>query len=269
MAGREPKQAVPRTGRNAPLMPTKWVKRWLRSGLPFLVVSFLAASAVEREPVPTATLELQTGIADCRVGLDGALSGHTDPDGNLTLADIEPGEHYVQIDCPTHEPGSHFTALKPGQIKFFPLQPKPRSATGYDSLEAIAADADQMFRRRQHVRRAFRYRSESEWNRAIREFRLAAPLDPTNADIHRELGITFLLMKDWRRAANELREALRLDPDSAEAHNHHGYALEKIGKLDGALKEYRTATRLDPTDSTFLQRYTNLLVRIYAEKRAK
>ena len=134
----------------------------LHSGLLFLGVSLLAASAGERKPEATAILALQTGIADCKVGLDGTPSGHTDLDGNITLPDIEPGDHYIQIDCPTYEPSSHFMAPNPGQIKFVSLQQKRKSRTEYDSVEAIAADANKMSRRRQHVRRAFQHRSESE-----------------------------------------------------------------------------------------------------------
>ena len=71
-------------------------------------------------------------------------------------------------------------------------------------------------------------------------------------------------MKEWKRAVVELREAIRLDPEAAEAHNHHGYALEKINKLKAALDSYQTAVELDPNDQTYRQRYTNILVKIYA-----
>ena len=76
-------------------------------------------------------------------------------------------------------------------------------------------------------------------------------------------------MKSWKRAANELRETLRLDPNSAEAHNDYGYALEKIGYLDEALDAYREAVNLAPEEDTYLQRYTNLLAKVYAQNSRK
>ena len=95
---------------------------------------------------------------------------------------------------------------------------------------------------------------------------MASRLDPENTDLHRELGITFLLAKDWPRARVEMLEAVRHDPQDADAHNGLGYALDKLGNLDGALKEYRIATHLEPDDSSYQQHYLDALGKVAARQ---
>ena len=94
-------------------------------------------------------------------------------------------------------------------------------------------------------------------------------LDPENSDLHREMGITFLLAKEWKRARVEMIEAIRHDQTDADAHNGLGYALEKLGDIDGALKEYRTATNLEPDDPTYRTHYFDALVKIQGGKKRR
>jgi Flp pilus assembly protein TadD len=94
-------------------------------------------------------------------------------------------------------------------------------------------------------------------------------LDPENSDLHRELGITFLLAKEWKRARVEMIEAIRQDQTDADAHNGLGYALEKLGDIDGAVKEYRTAMNLEPDDPTYRTHYYDALVKIQTRQETK
>jgi len=97
----------------------------------------------------------------------------------------------------------------------------------------------------------------------------ALKLDSENADLHRELGITFLLGKDWKRARVEMLEAIRHDPTDADAYNGLGYALEKMGDLNEAVKQYRLATQLDPQDPTYRTHYFDILSKLAQEKAKK
>ena len=216
------------------------------------------------QPPRGATLAVSTDIAECEVGLDGEPFGQTNAKGDFSLEAIEPGEHYVQVTCPGQKLGSHFISLRSSQIFVLDVSARKTSSPAVASPESLGAAFEARRRLRGHVNKALDFRKENKLTEAVLELRHAAPLDPGNSDIHRELGITFLLMKSWKRAANELRETLRLDPNSAEAQNDYGYALEKIGYLDEALEAYREAINLAPEEDTYLQRYANLLAKVYA-----
>jgi Flp pilus assembly protein TadD len=121
---------------------------------------------------------------------------------------------------------------------------------------------------RQLVQQAVQLRARGRLEEAVERLRAALKLDAENSDLHRELGITFLLGKDWKRARVEMLEAIRHDPTDADAYNGLGYALEKMGDLDEAVKQYRMATQLDPADPTYRTHYFDILSKL-AQQRAK
>jgi superkiller protein 3 len=112
-------------------------------------------------------------------------------------------------------------------------------------------------------------RGRGRLDEAVGHLRAALKLDAENSDLHRELGITFLLGKDWKRARVEMLEAIRLDPTDADAYNGLGYALEKIGDLNEAVRQYRMATRLDPSDATYRTHYFDILSKLAQENTKK
>ncbi len=236
----------------------------LRAAVLVLLLPAFSNYAFSKKDQVEPEILIRTAIADCQVSLNGIRLGQTGPQGTLILTGIEAGEHYVQFQCPEYEGLSRLIVVKAVESQSFTLHPPVIGERESTSVEAVTAAANAMSERRDHLRMAYRLQRESKWPAAVKELRQAAALDPSNADIHRDLGVTFLLMKEWKRAVVELQEAIRLDPESAEAHNHHGYALEKIDELEAALNAYRAATQLDPADQTYRQRYTNMLGKIYA-----
>lgn len=80
-----------------------------------------------------------------------------------------------------------------------------------------------------------------EYVEAERLFREALRLDPTNADLHVDLGIA--LGRQWKleEAIASYREALRLDPHLAAAHNNLGNVLLLRGQVADAIASYRQA----------------------------
>jgi tetratricopeptide (TPR) repeat protein len=218
-----------------------------------------------------AQITISTGSPACSVQLDAAPAGKTDAQGRLILGGIEPGDHYLHVRCP-NEPleTAYFVSPHAGQkieIRHGAAAPLTQAAPPNPDAALNAAEAK--VKLRQLVRDAVQLRAKGQFDEAVQELHEAAKLDPENSDLHRELGITFLLNKDWKRARVEMLEALHHDPTDADAHNGLGYALEKLGEVEPALREYRTATELEPDDPTYRQHYLEAMTRLAALKSDK
>jgi Flp pilus assembly protein TadD len=225
-------------------------------------VTFEVASARERQP-QTAKVAIRAGAAGCRVDLDADAAGTTDAAGNLIIADVDPGDHYIHVRCPGKPEAAYFISPKATEeTRIGPIQDAPSSSAG-STPAALAEDKIQL---RRLVQQAVQLRAQARLDEAVAALRQAIKLDPENSDLHRELGITFLLAKEWKRARVEMIEAIRHDRTDADAHNGLGYALEKLGDIDGAVKEYRTATNLEPDDPTYRTHYFDALVKIQARQ---
>jgi Tetratricopeptide repeat len=231
-----------------------------------IVPSSHAPEASERKNPPprAASVDLEIGHATCKVDLDNATVGATGPAGALHLPDVQPGDHYIHVDCPGQREKAFFISPARGQN----LLIKPEMAvSGNDTVAASPIEeAEKRVKLNHAVQQAVRLRARGELDQAVRLLREATRLDPENSDLHRELGITFLLGKDWARARVEMLEAVRHDPQDADAHNGLGYALDKLGDLDGAVQEFRTATHLEPDDSSYQQHYLEALGKIAARQ---
>ncbi|MGD1101930.1 MAG: tetratricopeptide repeat protein [Terriglobia bacterium] len=230
-----------------------------------LAVAFGVASARERQ-AQTAKVVVQPGRPGCRVDLDAEAAGATDAAGNLTIADVDPGDHYIHVRCPGKPEAAYFISPKANEeARIGPIQDTPSSSAGSDPA-ALAEDKTQL---RRLVQQAVQLRAQARLDEAVAALHQAMKLDPENSDLHRELGITFLLAKEWKRARVEMIEAIRHDQTDADAHNGLGYALEKLGDIDGAVKEYRTATHLEPDDPTYRTHYLDALVKIQVRQEMK
>jgi hypothetical protein len=225
----------------------------------------LLPSQKGREPA-SAQVTVRARGPGCSVDLDDQRVGKTDDHGVLFLPEVEPGDHYLHLRCPSEAEKSFFIS--------------PRSGENVDVDGTKAEDAsnpqanpdtslpEAKIRLRQLVQQAVQLRARGRLDEAVEQLRTALKLDAENSDLHRELGITFLLGKDWKRARVEMLEAIRHDPTDADAYNGLGYALEKMGDLDEAVKQYRMATQLDPADPTYRTHYFDILSKL-AQERAK
>jgi tetratricopeptide (TPR) repeat protein len=221
----------------------------------------------EKERLPqTARVTVRTGREGCTVEVDSAAAGKTDESGSLELSEVEPGDHYLHVRCPDEEEGrAHFISVSAGESVEIRHEKKAPAAAPPDPLAAAQARIELL----QHLQDAVRLRARGNVEEAVRNLREALRLDPENADLHRELGITFLLAKEWKRARVEMLEAVRHMPDDADAYNGLGYALEKLGDLQAAIEAYRIATKLEPADSTYRQRYFGALAKLSAQEAEK
>ena len=228
-------------------------------------VTFGVASAREREP-QTAKVIIEAGQAGCRVDLDAEAAGSTDATGNLSITDVDPGDHYIHLRCPGKPEAAYFISPKANEeTRILPIKNAPSSSEGSDPAPR-AEDTTQL---RRLVQQAVQMRAQARLDEAVGALRQAMKLDPENSDLHREMGITFLLAKEWKRARVEMIEAIRHDQTDADAHNGLGYALEKLGDIDGAAKEYYTATHLEPDDPSYRTHYLDALVKIQTRKEMK
>ena len=77
-------------------------------------------------------------------------------------------------------------------------------------------------------------------------YRIAVTINPWNAAMRNDLGLTLLVHGDVKGAIDELRKAVALRPDVAKLHNHLGFALFKDGDIEEAIQEFQEAVRLAP-----------------------
>ena len=232
-----------------------------------LFLPVITGIATERARVQEiASVVLQTGAADCRVDFDSKAIGVTGPSGKITITDVDPGDHYLHVRCPGKSEATYFVSPQArAEIHLGPLPDAPGPPGGGDP-SAVAENQTEL---RRLVQQAVQLRSQARLDEAVAALRQAMKLDPENADLHRELGITFLLAKEWKRARVEMLEALHHDPSNADAHNGLGYALEKMGNIDAAVREYRSATNLEPDDPTYRTHYLDALAKTHSRSEAK
>jgi tetratricopeptide (TPR) repeat protein len=228
---------------------------------------FPAGRARQKDQPAVTAVTIEFGIANCRVDLDDSTEGRTSATGSLLLETVPPGDHYIHVDCPGERERAFFVSLRAGQSSVI----KPQMAiSGNAPPPSTPLEAARRRIELTHaVQQAVRLRARGDLEGAVKLLHEATRLDPENSDLHRELGITFLLGKDWARARVEMLEAIRHDPQDADAHNGLGYALDKMGDLDGALKQYRIATHLEPDDSSYQEHYLEALGKIAARQEAE
>ncbi len=230
-------------------------------------LSIVPCFARERD-VPAAQVSVHTGREACAVELDSAPAGKTNARGDLVLQDVDPSDHYIHVRCPGQPELGYFISPRAGENAEIRRKPDSRPAAAAPTRSALEA-AEAKIQLRQLVLKAVQLRAAGRFEEAVQNLHDATSMDPENSDLHRELGITFLLAKEWKRARVEMLQAIKHDPSDADAHSGLGYALEKLGELETALKEYRIATHLDPDDPSYRQHYVDAVVKLAARQAEK
>ncbi|HEX5410960.1 MAG TPA: tetratricopeptide repeat protein [Terriglobia bacterium] len=216
---------------------------------------------------PSATILVVSEKDSCKVDVDGDAAGITGSDGVLAIKDVDSGDHYVHVQCPDQRETSSFVSVLAGQRTEVDARPGESTSGVTESVSLNPAASELQLRNM--VSEADQLRSSGQFKESVELLRRATLLDPRNGDLHRELGITFLMFHDWESAKVEMLEAVRRDPRSVDAHSGLAYALEKLGDLDGALKEYRTCTQMDPHDTEYRDHYVEVLGMLYSAKAEK
>jgi tetratricopeptide (TPR) repeat protein len=77
------------------------------------------------------------------------------------------------------------------------------------------------------------------------EFEEAIRLKPDSAELHYNLGKLFSMQDNWEPARKAFEEAVQLDPSNVQAVDGLGFALEALGDDDGAVARYQKAVALN------------------------
>jgi len=233
-----------------------------------LVTGFRPVWAADKPRPPAAPqVTVRASGPGCQVDIDGRAAGKTDIHSVLVVPEVEPGDHYLHLRCPNAGEKTFFASLLAGEK----LALDENKASDDSNLQANAGPSpgEREIQLRQLVQQAQQMRAQGRLDEAVERLRAATKLDPANSDLHRELGISFLLGRDWKRARVEMLEAIHNDPTDADAYNGLGYALEKMGDLKEAVKQYRMATHLDPADPTYRTHYFDVLSKLAQENAKK
>lgn len=234
------------------------------------ILALAAAAGLSREQQGhVAEIRVRGQNQGCAIELDAAPAGKTNAQGELVLRDVDPTDHYIHVLCPGQHELDYFVSPNAGETAEIRVTPNAASPFGGATGVAAVNAAERKIELRQLVQKAVELRAAGLFDEAVSKLHEATERDPENSDLHRELGITFLLNKDWKRARVEMLEALKHDPDDADAHNGLGYALEKLGELAPALEQYRAATHLEPDDPSYRQHYIEVLAKLAAQKAEK
>ena len=82
---------------------------------------------------------------------------------------------------------------------------------------------------------------------AEQSFRRATELNPTNAEVHNNMGVTLRAQGKLAEAIAAYHRALEINPANAEAHYNMGNALQEQGKLEEAVSAFHRALEIKPT----------------------
>ena len=112
----------------------------------------------------------------------------------------------------------------------------------------------------QHLRRGQSLYTEGNLDGAILQWRKAARLAPTNAEVQYRLGLALENRGDLIQAITAFGESLRLNLHDANVHIHLARALEVTGDTQNALSAYNNALQLVPNSAHVHNRLGHVLV---------
>ena len=247
----------------------RWARQCSAARLGAILACAAALGLSRERQGQVAEVRVHAGREGCTVELDAAAAGKTNAQGELILGEVDPTDHYIHVLCPGQQERAYLIVPHAGETADIRLTPDTDNRPGGSAGGAALDAAQSKIQLRQLVQKAIQLRAAGLFDEAVAALRDATQRDPENSDLHRELGITFLLAKEWKRARVEMLEAIKHDPDDADAHNGLGYALEKMGELEPALQEFRKATHLEPDDLSYRQHYIEALGKLSAQKAEK
>lgn len=80
---------------------------------------------------------------------------------------------------------------------------------------------------------------------AIKEFKMALLLDPSNINVHNSLGVCHGVLGEYQKALQEFKSAISLDPDDIMALHNAGLTCTLAGKNNKALEYFLKADSID------------------------
>lgn len=99
-----------------------------------------------------------------------------------------------------------------------------------------------------HCRLAETFQQMYQFEEALRQYKLAADLEPTNFKLLADLGALALQFGDFELGTSSLRKALELDSNHPDIHAHLAKAALTQGDLEEASARYQSLLNLQPQD---------------------
>ncbi len=87
--------------------------------------------------------------------------------------------------------------------------------------------------------------SKDKYDASIRYYNEAIELDPTNAMLYYERGVSYRITEDYQRAVEDLTQAIALDPAFILFYTERGFSRIRTGDYDGAISDYNWAIKHD------------------------
>ena len=147
----------------------------------------------------------------------------------------------------------------------------PRSAVSAAptsaSNQSASEDPDSIIVKQ--VEQANQLLAQGKADEAVAILREAERSNPSDEDVHYNLGIALAKLEKNEEAVKEYQEALRLLPDYAEARNNLGNLLLRMGKSDEALKQFEEAVKVMPDYASAWNNYGNALQQLGRTNLAK
>ncbi|MBK8267266.1 MAG: tetratricopeptide repeat protein [Planctomycetes bacterium] len=84
------------------------------------------------------------------------------------------------------------------------------------------------------------------------QYERSIAIDPSDPDVHNNLGFLFMNCGDLDQAGEHFRRAIALKPDFAHPHFNLGRILQGQGWMADASHEFELAIQLDPSYREFL-----------------
>src|SRR5690242_19561139 len=131
-------------------------------------------------------------------------------------------------------------ATSPSQASSRPVQPIASSAPASNRPGRI----DPAFNAQ--VNRGTRLLAEGKPAEAVQILTEAMRMNPTDEDVHYDLGMALARVGKTDEAVRQYEEALRILPDYVEAHNNLGNLLMRTGHPEEAIQHFQSALKTMP-----------------------
>ncbi len=102
--------------------------------------------------------------------------------------------------------------------------------------------------------------TESSIKDSIEDLSKAAELDPTNAPVQNNLGLSLFELRKYQDAVARFTGAVEIDPSIAVYYNNRGLAYYKLQEFQKSLDDFSEALQRDPEDgNTYFNRGNTFL----------
>lgn len=118
---------------------------------------------------------------------------------------------------------------------------------------------------RAHYNLGFAYHRDGNFVEAIKEYRIAQDLNPSDYEIYNNLAAAYEKLGLYSESLDSYKKALDLKPIYPEARNNLGLLYARRGKLEDAISQYQDAVEQNPE---FVEAHYNLGV-AYSQKGLK